>query len=277
MQANIEEVLKANNIDVSIKIRSKNIYGIHNRLENGHKFSDMFDLLCLKVVLKKQTDCYQALGLIHAKYHPINGKFKDYICNPKTNLYQSLHTTVFGENGHLVQIQIRTEKMDKMASFGLAAYWQIYEENAYQMMQEDFKNCQIYKSLAQMNELFENNHEFVEHMEEEVLSRKIYVYSPKGDAYALPVGATPIDFAYAIHTDIGNKMIAVYINDEEAALDTPLKNKDRVRVITSCETSFLDKKNKWEEIVVTALAKRKIRECRRKKQKENAKEKKCTK
>lgn len=268
MRENIEKVLKEHHIDVFVKIRSKNIYGIHNRLENGHKFSDMFDLLCLKVVVKKQSDCYQALGLIHSKYHPINGKFKDYICNPKTNLYQSLHTTVFGENGHLVQVQIRTEKMDKIASFGLAAYWQIYEENAYQMMQEDFKNCQIYKSLAQMNEIFENNHEFVEHMEEEVLSKKIYVYSPKGDAYALPVGATPIDFAYAVHTDIGNQMIGVYINDEETTLDTTLKNKDRVRIITSHETSFLDGKKKWEEIAVTALAKRKIREFRRRRPKE---------
>ncbi len=277
MSKTIEEVLKQNNIQVAVKIRSKNIYGIHNRLESGHKFSDMFDLLCLKIVVEKQSDCYQALGLIHFKYHPINGKFKDYICNPKTNLYQSLHTTVFGENGHLVQVQIRTEKMDKIASFGLAAYWQIYEGNAYQIMQEDFKNCQIYKSLEQINEIFENNHDFVEHVEEEVLSKKIYVYSPKGDAYALPVGATPIDFAYAVHTDIGNNMIRAFVNDEEVPLTTILKNKDRVRVITSNSSSFLDSKMKWDEIVITALAKRKIRECRKKKQKKSTQEKDFTK
>lgn len=260
MKERIENILIQNHLNTTVKIRSKNIYGIHSRLESGHKLSDMFDLLCLKVVMEDVTSCYQALGLIHAKYHPINGKFKDYICNPKTNLYQSLHTTVFGENGHLVQIQIRTEKMDKIASFGLGAYWQIYEKNAYQMMQEDFKNCQIYKSLSQVNEIFENNYDFVEHVEGEVLSSKIYVYSPQGDIYALPLGSTAIDFAYTIHTDIGNQLIKVYVNDEEVPVDTVLKNKDRVRIITSTTSSFLDRKKDWEQIVVTTLAKRKIRE-----------------
>ncbi len=260
MKERIENILIQNHLKTTVKIRSKNIYGIYSRLESGHKLSDMFDLLCLKVVMEDVASCYQALGQIHAKYHPINGKFKDYICNPKTNLYQSLHTTVFGENGHLVQIQIRTEKMDKIASFGLGAYWQIYEKDAYQVMQEDFKNCQIYKSLSQVNEIFENNYDFVEHVEGEVLSSKIYVYSPQGDIYALPIGATAIDFAYTIHTDIGNQLIKVYVNDEEVPVDTVLKNKDRVKIITSTTSSFLDRKKDWEQIVVTTLAKRKIRE-----------------
>lgn len=260
MKEKIELILTQNHLKTTIKVRSKNIYGIHNRLESGHKFSDMFDLLCLKVVMDDVASCYQALGLIHAKYHPINGKFKDYICNPKTNLYQSLHTTVFGENGNLVQIQIRTEKMDKIASFGLGAYWQIYEKDAYKIMQEDFKNCQIYKSLSQVNETFENNYDFVEHVEEEVLSSKIYVYSPHGDTYALPIGATAIDFAYTIHTDIGNQLNKVYVNDEEVPIDTVLKNKDRVKIITNTSSSFLDIKKDWEQMVVTTLAKRKIRE-----------------
>ncbi len=268
MKEKIEDILKQQNIKVTTKIRSKNVYGIYNRLKSGHKFSDMFDLLCLKIVVESVPDCYYALGLIHAKYHPLNGKFKDYICNPKTNLYQSLHTTVFGENGHLVQIQIRTTKMDKIASFGLGAYWQIYEENAYQIMQEDFKNCQIYKSLSQINETFKNNYEFVEHIEGEVFSNKIYIYSPRGDAYALPIGSTVIDFAYAIHTDMGNKLIGAFVNDEEVPITTILKNKDRVRIITSDTSSFLDSKTNWEEIVVTTLAKRRIREYLKKK-KEN--------
>ncbi len=260
MKEKIEEAFKQNHLKTTIKIRSKNIYGIHNRLESGHKFSDMFDLLCLKVVMEDVSACYQALGLIHSKYHPINGKFKDYICNPKTNLYQSLHTTVFGENGNLVQIQIRTEKMDKIASFGLGAYWQIYDKDIYKIMQEDFKNCQIYKSLSQVNEIFENNGDFVEHVEGEVLSSKIYVYSPRGDIYALPIGSTAIDFAYTIHTDIGNQLVKVYVNDEEVPVDTILKNKDRIKIVTSPTSSFLDIKKNWEQIVVTTLAKRKIRE-----------------
>ena len=140
MKYYIEEILNNNEISHEIKVRTKNIYGIYKKIHEGYKLSDIHDLLSLKIMVDEIKNCYITLGLIHSKYHPVNDKFKDYICSPKTNLYRSLHTTVFGPNDRLIQTQIRTFDMDKIASFGLTAYWDINKGFARSKMQEDLNH-----------------------------------------------------------------------------------------------------------------------------------------
>lgn len=255
----IQSLLNDKNISNELKIRTKNIYGIYKRLSEGQKISDIHDLLALKVILEDVESCYQTLGIVHSEYHPINDKFKDYIYNPKTNMYKSLHTTVFGPNERLVQTQIRTNEMDQIAAHGLTAYWDINRGQARDTMQEDLtEKYQFFKSLVEINTMFGNNQEFVAQVKREIFTGKVYVYTTKGDIIELPAGATPIDFAYKIHTDIGNTMVGVTVNEEHIAIDYMLKNKDRVRIITD-NLSF-GPREEWENIAQTSHAKRKIKE-----------------
>lgn len=262
MVFNIEQLLDKENIQSQIKVRTKNIYGIYKRLKDGYKISDIHDLFALKIMVENKAECYQLLGMIHSIYHPINNKFKDYICNPKTNMYQSLHTTVFGPNDHLIQTQIRTYNMDKIASFGLATYWDINKGNARNIMQEDLKQkYQFFKSLVEINSVFGDNQDFINQIKDELFSNKIYVYTTKGEIIELPKGSTPIDFAYSIHTDIGNTMVAAVVNDEYVSENYILKNKDRVRIITD-DLSFGPRED-WIDKAKTTKAKRKIKEFNR--------------
>lgn len=259
----IETLLNDKNIPNEIKIRTKNIFGIYKRLSEGHKLSDIHDLLALKIMVDEVENCYRTLYLIHNEYHPINDKFKDYICNPKTNMYQSLHTTVFGPDDRLVQTQIRTFDMDKVASFGLTAYWDEQKGKARDVMQDDLKQkFQFFKSLAEINSMFGDNQQFVNQVKTELFSDKVYVYTTKGDIIELPKGSTPIDFAYKIHTDIGNTMIGVFVNDEFVPIDYVLRNKDRVRIVTD-ELSYGPRED-WIDKAQTSLAKRKIKEFNKK-------------
>lgn len=255
----IKSMLDDNNIPSEIKVRTKNIYGIYKRLSEGNRMSDIHDLLALKVMVDEIEDCYRALCFVHSEYHPINDKFKDYICNPKTNMYRSLHTTVFGPDDRLVQTQIRTFDMDNIASFGLTAYWASEKGKARDTMQSDLKEkYQFFRSLTEINAMFGDNQEFVSQVKSELFSDKIYVYTTKGDIIELPKGATPIDFAYKIHTDIGNTMVGAFVNDEYVGVDCTLHNKDRVRVVTD-DLSFGPRED-WEDKARTTYAKRKIRE-----------------
>ena len=259
MSYEIETLLNNQNIPNEIKIRTKNIYGIYKRLSEGHKLSDIHDLLALKIMVDDAANCYYTLGMIHKEYHPINDKFKDYICNPKTNMYQSLHTTVFGPDDRLVQTQIRTFEMDKVASFGLTAYWDSKKGKARDVMQDDLKQkFQFFKSLTEINSMFGDNQQFVNQVKTELFADRVYVYTTKGDIIELPKGSTPIDFAYKIHTDIGNTMVGVFVNDEFVPIDYVLKNKDRVRIVTD-ELSYGPRED-WINKAQTSLAKRKIKE-----------------
>ena len=259
----IKTLLDDKNIPNEIKVRTKNIYGIYKRLNEGQKLSDIHDLLSLKIMVDGVENCYRTLGLIHSEYHPINDKFKDYICNPKTNMYRSLHTTVFGPEDRIVQIQIRTFYMDKVASFGLTAYWDEQKGNARDVMQEDLKQkFQFFKSLIEINSMFGDNQYFVNQVKSELFADRVYVYTTKGDIIELPKGATPIDFAYKIHTDIGNTMVGAFVNDEYVPIDYILQNKDRVRIVTD-ELSYGPRED-WIEKVKTSHAKRKIKEFNRK-------------
>ncbi len=259
MLSTINNILSDKNISSEIKVRTKNIYGIYKRLNEGHKISDIHDLLSLKIMVDDIATCYQTLGLIHQEYHPINDKFKDYICNPKTNMYRSLHTTVFGPEDRLVQTQIRTFDMDKVASFGLSAYWDIEKGNARNVMQDDLKNkYQFFKSLVEINKVFADNQEFVWQVKSELFADKIYVYTTKGEIIELPKGSTAIDFAYRIHSDIGNTMVSAVVNDKIVDPDYVLHNKDRVRIIT--DIMSYGPREEWIDKAKTTKAKRKIRE-----------------
>ena len=262
MLVNIKEVLESHNIPNEIKIRTMNAYGIYKRIEAGNNISDIHDLLALKIMVDEIYNCYTSLGLVHHKYHPVNDKFKDFICNPKTNMYQSLHTTVFGPENRLVQAQIRTFDMDKIASFGLTAYWDINKGEARKVMQEDLKSkYQFFKSLIEINLMFGDNQEFVKQVREELFNELVYVYTRKGDIIELPKGSTPIDFAYKIHTEIGNNMVYAIVNDEEVPLNYCLQNKDRVKIVTDELAS--GPTDEWLNFVKTSYAKRRIREYRK--------------
>lgn len=262
MKEKITYILNDKEIPNEIKVRTKNIYGIYKRLDEGHKISDIHDLLALKIMVDSISNCYQTLGLIHKEYHPINNKFKDYICNPKTNMYRSLHTTVFAPDERLVQTQIRTFEMDKVASFGLTAYWELQGSNARDIMQKDLKEkFQFFKSLKTIDKSFVDNQEFVSQVKNELFADRIYVYTTKGDIIELPKGSTPIDFAYKIHTELGNTMIGAYVNDEYVPVDYVLQNKDRVRIVTD-EMSY-GPKEEWVDMAKTTYARKKIKEFKR--------------
>lgn len=258
MLQTINKVLTNANIPHELKIRTKNIYGIYKRLEQGQKLSDIHDLLALKILVDNVAKCYPTLGLVHDKYFPMNNRFKDYIANPKTNLYSSLHTTVFGAEGRLVQIQIRTFEKEKIASYGLTAFWNINKGNARKIMQENLKNkYQFFESLVEIDQTFADNQEFVEHIQQELLSQRVYVYTKKGEIIELPSGSTAIDLAYKIHTDIGNKMVGATVNDNPVDCDYILHNKDRVRIITN--DLSLGPNIGWLDKVKTTKAKRQIK------------------
>ena len=261
---NIEYILTNENIPNEIKVRTKNIYGIYKRQCEGYKISDIHDLLSLKIMVNELWDCYKTLGLIHSKYHPVNEMFKDYICNPKTNLYQSLHTTIFAPRDKLVQTQIRTFDMDKIASFGLTAYWEINKGDARDKMQKDLREkFQFFKTLTDINNMFLDNKDFVSQVKQELFNDNIYVYTSKGDIIELPKNSTIIDFAYKIHTDIGNTLVGAKVNGEYVTdLGQPLKNRDRITVITD-DYSYGPRAD-WLDKVNTSNAKKKIKEFNKK-------------
>lgn len=259
MLAKINAILSNREIPHEIKVRTKNIYGIYKRISEGDRISDIHDLLALKVMVDNIANCYQTLGAVHSQYHPINDHFKDYIYNPKTNMYRSIHTTVFGPDDRLVQTQIRTFDMDKIASFGLTAYWDIEKGNARNIMQEDLKSkYQFIKSLIEINKVFADNQEFVRQVKNELFADKIYVYTTKGEIIELPKNATAIDFAYRIHSELGNTMVSAVVNDRVVEPDYILQNKDRVRIIT--DILAYGPHQEWIDKVQTTKARRKIKE-----------------
>ncbi|MBQ3474710.1 MAG: bifunctional (p)ppGpp synthetase/guanosine-3',5'-bis(diphosphate) 3'-pyrophosphohydrolase [Bacilli bacterium] len=233
----------------------KNAYGIYQKLEQNKKINEIHDLIMLKVILERVSDCYGTIGLVHSQYKPINKHFKDYICSPKTNMYKSLHTTVLSPRGRPVQVQIRTANMDRVASNGITTYWDLKKGEARVVMQRELtEKLQFFKSLTQIDTMFEDNEEYISKVREEVFSDKIYVFTPRGDVIELPKGATPIDFAYAIHTRIGDNMIEAYVNDEKVNFDHELETNDRVYIKTDINSKGPD--SSWHNICKTSKAKR---------------------
>jgi len=269
MITTVSNLLKENNIEHEIKGRSKSIYSIYKKLEKGRKFSDIYDLLALRILVDNVQQCYSIIGMIHAKYKPIPKRFKDYIAMPKPNGYQSLHTTVFGIDGYLFEIQIRTHDMDEIAENGVASHW-AYKENknlSQTGTNSTEAKLQFFKSIVELNEDKMSSEEFVNSVKNEILNNNIYVFTPKGDIYELPKGSTPIDFAYCIHTRIGETMVGAIVNDSIVPLDYELKDNDIVKINTNKNSSGPSKE--WLNIAKTTRAKNKIKAFFTKGEKEN--------
>ena len=260
MMEDVSDILDRHGIKHEIKGRSKSIYSIYRKLDKGRKFSDIYDLLALRVFVNTEEECYQVLGLVHSKYKPIPNRFKDYVAMPKPNMYQSLHTTVFGIDGYLFEIQIRTYEMDEIAENGIAAHW-AYKEGKTNG-KDIFKNStekklQFFKEIIELNEEKMSTEDFVASVKDEVLNNNIYVFTPKGDVFELPIGATPIDFAYKIHTQVGETMVGALVNNSIVPLDYQLRNNDIVKIQTS-KTSTGPKKE-WLNICKCTQTKNKIK------------------
>ena len=259
MMDEVSSLLKEHNIPHEIKGRSKSIYSIYNKLSKGKPFSDIYDILALRVFVDTEQECYIALGLIHSKYKPVPKRFKDYIAMPKTNLYQSLHTTVFGIDGELFEIQIRTYDMDKIAEYGIASHWSYKEHKDGAAASKDImeQKLQIFRNIIELNEDSSTPEEFVSSVKKDILSSEvIYVYTPKGDVMELPDGSTPVDFAYKVHSEVGDRMIGAIVNDNIVPLDYKLNNGDIIKINTNkASTPSKD----WLSFVVTTGAKNKIR------------------
>ena len=258
MLGTINDLLNNQNIPHEEMVRIKNIYGIYKKIQRGYRLTEIHDLLSLKVIVDNINDCYPTLRWINWKYKPINRKFKDYISVCKPNGYQSLHTTIFGEDGRLVQTQIRTPQMNQVASYGLAANWGDYPENANLVMQQEWKtNDPFYDSLVEIDSQYANDKEFVDQVYRELLGDRISVYTQTGKL-ELPKGATPIDVAYNIHTEVGNNMVGAIINGKEAEIGKQLKQNDNVRIIT--DDTSIGPNASWLTQTATTKAKRKIKE-----------------
>ncbi len=257
MMDEVSELLNKHGITHEIKGRSKSIYSIYNKLSKGKSFNDIYDILALRVFVDTEQECYLALGLIHSKYKPVPKRFKDYIAMPKTNLYQSLHTTVFGLDGELFEIQIRTYEMDKIAEYGIASHWSYKENKDANTKDAMEQKLQIFRSIIELNEDTPNTEEFISSVKKDVLSEDvIYVYTPKGDVIELPKGSTPVDFAYKVHSEVGDRMIGAIVNDIIVPLDYELNTGDIIKI----NTNKASKPSKdWLNFVVTTGAKNKIR------------------
>ena len=256
MIESVSDILSSHNIKFKIKGRVKSIYSIYTKLSTGRKWSDIYDILAMRAIVENVSDCYLAAGLIHAKYRPIPKRFKDYIAMPKSNMYQSLHTSVFGDNGHIFEIQLRTKEMDDIAENGIASHWSYKEHTSNNIKNIMDQKLEMYKNLIDSYNEDISDDVFREHIEDELLSDLIYVFTPKGDVMELPVGSTPIDFAYRIHTNVGDKMVGAIVNENIVPIDYKLQDGDIVKIKTDANST----PNKdWLNIVKTSQAKNKIK------------------
>ena len=251
----ISGLLKKAEIKGNIKGRFKHYYSIYKKVYEKHRsYDDLYDLMGIRIIVKDVTTCYHTLGVIHEQFSPVPGRFKDYIAVPKSNNYQSIHTTIVGPEGKFVEIQIRTEEMDRIAEEGVAAHW------SYKEKVKVGKKDKVYswlRDIIELNKEADSAKDFVTSITGDIIEETIFAFSPKGDILELKTGATPIDFAFAIHSEVGCKCIGAKVNGDIVPLDYKLKSGDRVEIITS--KSAKGPGNDWLDIVVTQGAKSKIR------------------
>ncbi len=252
----IKQRLQNANIEAVVTGREKHLYSIYKKMQGKSlTFSEVFDIYGFRVTVKDIPSCYLSLGALHCLYKPIPGKFKDYIAIPKANGYQSLHTTLFGPFGTPIEVQIRTTDMHKVAEAGVASHW-LYKSSDSELNDVQQKTHQWLQSLLEIQSESGDSVEFLEHIKVDLFPDEVYVFTPQGKIMALPRGATAVDFAYAVHTDVGNRCVAVKINHEVLPLRTELRNGDRVEIVTATHA----KPNPaWLHYVVTGKARSHIR------------------
>ncbi|MDQ5829001.1 MAG: bifunctional (p)ppGpp synthetase/guanosine-3',5'-bis(diphosphate) 3'-pyrophosphohydrolase, partial [Actinomycetota bacterium] len=241
-------------IEAEVHGRVKHFYSIYNKMVRRNKeFNEIYDLAGLRVIVGSVRDCYGALGVIHSIWKPIPGRFKDYIAMPKFNMYQSLHTTVMSNEGKLLEIQIRTAEMDATAEYGIAAHW-MYKHG---LTDGEANRPAWLKSMIEWQKETTDAAEFMESLKGELVADEVYVFTPKGDVMSLPSGATPIDFAYHVHTEVGHRTIGAKVNGRIVPLDSELVSGDRVEIITGKSAS---PSRDWLTVVQSGRARNKIRQ-----------------
>lgn len=255
MRNDLSRLLIDNGINHEIKGRVKSVYSIYNKLSNGKKWSDIYDILALRIFVEKEADCYTVIGLIHSKYRPVPKRFKDYIANPKENMYQSLHTTVFGSDGEIYEVQVRTYEMDEIAEKGIASHWSYKEKGTKKVQAIMEQKLEMFRNIIEANS-DQTDDSFEKNINNDILSELIYVFTPKGDVIELPKDATPLDFAYRIHSGVGDHTVGAIVNDNIVSLSHVLQNNDIVKIITNnTATPNLD----WLSFVKTNQARTKIK------------------
>jgi GTP pyrophosphokinase len=252
----LAEILRENSIRGQVSGRPKHFHSIYRKMnEQEIGFDQVYDLLAFRIIVGEVRDCYAALGAIHARWKPVPGRFKDYVALPKPNLYQSLHTTVIGPRGQPMEVQIRTAEMHQIAEEGIAAHWR-YKEKRVTSGPED-RVFEWLRQLVEANQEISDSQEFLESVKVDLFPDVVFVFSPAGDLTELPIGATPVDFAYSVHTQVGERCVGAKVNDRIVPLSHRLKNGDRLEIITSKHhTPSAD----WLEFVATAKARGKIRQ-----------------
>lgn len=262
MITDISQLLLDNNIKFNIFGRSKHLYSIYKKMETKQKrFDEILDLLAIRIITESELNCYEVLGYIHADYRPIPGRLKDYIAVPKSNMYQSLHTTIVGEEGSIFEIQIRTYQMDEIAERGVAAHWRYKEGTTFvasTRKKEIEERLSWFKDFNMMTEGQEEDAvEYMNLLQRDIFDANVYVMTPKGRVIDLPNGATPIDFAYRIHTEVGHQTVGATVNGTLVPLNTPLKTGDVVSIRTSKQSGPSED---WLKVVKTSHARNKIRQ-----------------
>lgn len=255
----IENNLKNMRVDAVITGRAKSYYSIYAKMRREQKsYQDLYDITAVRVIVDTEKECYEVLGLVHSAFKPIPGRFKDYIAMPKNNMYRSLHTSVIGPRGKPLEVQIRTQEMHEVAEYGIAAHWKYKESGkpSRASSEEDQKFTWLRK-LIEFQQDIKDAKEYVDSVKLDLFSDQVFVFTPKGDVIDLPAEATPLDFAYRIHTEVGHRCIGSMVNGKIVPLETKLNNGDIVEVLTSKkENPRLD----WINIVVTNQAKSRIRQ-----------------
>ncbi len=260
--ADLKREFAAGGIEADTTGRPKHFYSIHKKMRKGRDFSTIYDLTAVRVIVDSVKDCYEALGVVHAMWKPLPGRFKDYIAMPKPNMYQSLHTTVVGPGGDPLEVQIRTWEMHRTSEYGIAAHWR-YKEGG---KKDDFEQKLTWlRSLLEWQNDMRDSRMFMENLKLDLFDSQVFVFSPKGDVFSMSLNATPLDFAYQVHTDVGHHCVGAKVNGKIVPLDYQLKNGDIAEILTNKSSRpSLD----WLSVVKTSGAKHKIKQWFRKEQKE---------